>query len=101
MIVLGSHEESAVKGLLLGTVHAKVLHYANQPVLIVRQFREIKRVLVVYRGSETDNAALRFIGPVLSPKRPELTLLHVQETSKSESDEFRAQFVAKGRADST
>ncbi len=96
MIVLGSHEESAVKGLLLGAVHAKILHNANQPILIVRQFREIKRVLVVYRGSETDDAALRFIGPVLSPKRPELTLLHVQETGKSESDEFARASLQKG-----
>ena len=44
MIVLGSHEQSSLKGLLLGVVHAKILHYAQQPVLIVRQFREIRRV---------------------------------------------------------
>ena len=40
MIVLGSHEQSYLRGLLLGAVHAKILHYANQPVLIVRRFRE-------------------------------------------------------------
>jgi nucleotide-binding universal stress UspA family protein len=96
MIVLGSHEQSAVKGLLLGAVHAKILHYAEQPVLIVRQFREIRRVLVVYRGSETDDAAVRFIAPLLAPKRPELTLLHVQETGKKESDEFARNSLQKG-----
>jgi nucleotide-binding universal stress UspA family protein len=96
MIVLGSHEQSAVKGLLLGAVHAKILHYAEQPVLIVRHFREVRRVLVVYRGSETDDAAVRFVAPLLSPKRPELTLLHVQETEKKESDEFARTSLQKG-----
>jgi nucleotide-binding universal stress UspA family protein len=96
MIVLGSHDQSAVKGLLLGAVHAKILHYAEQPVLIVRQFREIRRVLVVYRGSQTDEAAVRFIAPLLSPKRPELTLLHVLETGKNESDEFARTSLQKG-----
>jgi len=96
MIVLGSHEESYLKGFLLGAVHAKILHYAQQPVLIVRQFREIRKVLVVYRGSDTDDAALNFVSSLLLPKRPELTLLHVQETGKSESEEFARACLQKG-----
>ena len=60
MIVLGSHEESAIKGLVLGAVHAKILHYAEKPVLIVRQFRKLEKVLVVYRGSQSDEDALKF-----------------------------------------
>ncbi|HTY22766.1 MAG TPA: universal stress protein [Desulfomonilaceae bacterium] len=96
LIVLGSHEESYLKGFLLGTVHAKILHYARQPVLIVRQFREIRKVLVAYRGSGTDDAAVHFASSLLLPKRPELTLLHVQETGKSESDEFARACLQKG-----
>lgn len=96
MIVLGSHEQSSVRGLLLGTVHAKILHHARQPVLIARQFREIRSVLVVYRGSATDEAALRFVAPLLADKKPEITLLHVQETGHRESDEFARASLQKG-----
>lgn len=96
MIVLGSHQQSYLKGLLLGAVHAKILHYAEQPVLIVRQFREIQRVLVVYRGSDNDDAALRFLCQLLANKRAEITLLHVQETGHGESDEFARASLQKG-----
>ncbi|MDA8407767.1 MAG: universal stress protein [Deltaproteobacteria bacterium] len=96
MIVLGSHEQSYLRGFLLGAVHAKILHNAEQPVLIVRQFREIHRVLVVYRGSETDKAALEFTAPLLAGKGAEMTLLHVQETGQYESDEFASQSLQQG-----
>ncbi len=96
MIVLGSQEQSYVRGLLLGTVHAKILHYAKQPVLIVRQFREINNVLAVYRGSETDKAALRFIAPLLAGRKARITLLHVQETREGESDEYARQTLQSG-----
>ena len=96
MIVLGSHEQSYLRGLLLGAVHAKILHYANQPVLIVRRFREIGSVLVVYRGSKSDEAALQFVAPLLAHKKAEVTLLHVQETGTSESDEFARSSLQHG-----
>ena len=96
MIVLGSHEQSSLKGLLLGAVHAKILHYAQQPVLIVRQFREIRSVLVVYRGSQNDEAALSFIAPLLKGKNAEISLLHVQETGQRESDEFARASLQRG-----
>jgi nucleotide-binding universal stress UspA family protein len=96
MVVLGSHEQSSVRGLLLGAVHAKILHYAELPVLIVRQFREIHRVLVVYRGPQNDDAALRFMAPVLTSKKLETTLLHVQETPEGESDGFARDSLQKG-----
>ena len=96
MIVLGSHEQSYLRGFLLGAVHAKILHNAEQPVLIVRQFREIHSVLVVYRGSETDKAALEFTAPLLTGKNAEITLLHVQETGQYESDEFASQSLQQG-----
>jgi nucleotide-binding universal stress UspA family protein len=94
--VLGSHEQSSLKGLLLGAVHAKILHYAQQPVLIVRQFREIRSVLAVYRGSQNDEAALSFIAPLLKGKNAEISLLHVQETGQRESDEFARASLQRG-----
>lgn len=88
MIVLGSHGHSALKGFFLGTVHTKILHHAGRPVLIVRQLREIKRVLIAYRGSRCDQSALNFISPLMLRKKPEITILHVQETKLGESKEF-------------
>jgi len=96
MIVLGSHGHSYLKGFLLGTVHAKVLHNTKKPVLIVRDFREIKRVLVAYRGTRCDQQALEFIAPLMERKKPEITVLHVQETQRSETDEFAQACVMNG-----
>ncbi|MGB9617309.1 MAG: universal stress protein [Desulfomonilaceae bacterium] len=96
VIVLGAHEQSYVRGLLLGAVHAKILHNARQPVLIVRQFREVKRVLAVYRGAGADDEALDFMARVLKDKQVETTILHVQETDKSESDEYARNCLQKG-----
>jgi len=88
MIVLGSHGHSALKGLILGTVHSKILHHAKRPVLIVRDLREVQRVLVVYRGTKCDQEALEFLAPLLERKKPHITVLHVRETDKGESEEF-------------
>ena len=48
----------------------------------------MKRVLVAYRGSSCDQRALEFIAPLMARRRPEITLLHVQETGRAETDEF-------------
>lgn len=83
MIVLGSHGRSSLRGFLLGTVHSKVLHHARQPILIVRNFRPIHRVLVAYRGSECDRGALSLIASLLRQRKPEITILQVQESGKA------------------
>jgi nucleotide-binding universal stress UspA family protein len=97
LIVLGGPNRSTIRGLLLGAVHNKVLHYAKQPVFIVRNFREIKRLLVAYRGSSCDQRALEFIAPLFAKTKPEITILHVQETERGESPEFAEACVMTGR----
>ncbi len=82
MIVLGSHGGSALRGFLLGTVHAKILHHTRRPVMIARDYREIQRVLVAYRGTSCDQDALRFLGPLLTKKKPRITVLHVEEDAR-------------------
>jgi nucleotide-binding universal stress UspA family protein len=96
MIVLGSHGRSALKGFLLGAVHAKILHHASQPVLILRNFRPIQKILVAYRGSQCDQGALEFIAPLFARKKPEITILHVQETELGETEEFAQACVLTG-----
>ena len=97
LIVLGSHGRSFLQGLLLGALHSKILHHARRPVLIAREVRQIHRVLVAYRGSSCDQSALRFIAPLLSRKRPEITVLHVQETALGESDGFAQACLLQGQ----
>jgi nucleotide-binding universal stress UspA family protein len=97
LIVLGAHGRSSLRGFLLGTVHAKVLHHARQPVLLVRNYRPIHKILVAYRGSECDQGALKFIGPLFQKARPEITLLHVQETEMGETEEFAQECLLEGR----
>jgi len=53
----------------------------------VRDFREIKQVLVAYRGSSCDKEALRFIGPLFAKKKPRITVIHVQEDKKRAASE--------------
>lgn len=96
LIILGGPSRSTLRGLLLGAVHNKVLHYAKQPVFIVRNYREIKRLLVAYRGSSCDQGALEFIGPLFAKNKPEITILHVQETERGESAELAQTCVLVG-----
>jgi len=96
MIVLGSHGRSSLKGFLLGAVHAKILHHARQPVLILRNFRPIQKILVAYRGSQCDQGALEFIAPLFTMKKPEITIMHVKETELGETEEFAQACVLTG-----
>ncbi len=96
IIVLGAQGHSSLQGFLLGAVHAKILHHASQPVLILRNFRPIQKILVAYRGSQCDQGALEFIAPLFAQKKPEITIMHVQETALGESQEFAQTCVLTG-----
>ena len=96
LIVLGSQGRSSIRGFLLGTVHAKILHHALQPVLLMRNFRPIQKILVAYRGSQCDQGALEFIAPLFAKTKPEITILHVQETALGETPEFAESCLLTG-----
>jgi len=96
LIVLGSHGRSSLRGFLLGAVHAKILHHALQPVLIMRNFRPINKILVAYRGSSCDQGALEFIAPLFGKKKPEITIMHVQETELGETEDFAQSCLLTG-----
>ncbi len=88
MIILGSQGRSLLRSLLLETVPAKILHHAQQSVLILRNFRPSQKILGAYRGAQCDQGALEFIAPLFAKKKPEITVLHVQEMEQGESEEF-------------
>jgi nucleotide-binding universal stress UspA family protein len=88
MIILSSPGRSLLRGLLLETVPAKILQYAQQSVLILRNFRPIKKILVAYSGSQCEQGALEFIAPLFAKKKPEITVLHIQEMEQKGSVEL-------------
>ena len=98
LIVLGCHRSSALREMLLGQVHTQVINHATRPVLIVRELRNIQRILVAYSGSSCDESALSFIGPMLLRKKPAITLMHVRDTDDQESQEFADACVLKGES---
>jgi nucleotide-binding universal stress UspA family protein len=98
LVVLGCHSPSALRDVVLGQVHTQVIHNATLPVLIVRELRNINRVLVAYSGSSCDEEALNFIGPMLLKRKPEITLMHVRDTDDQESQEFADACVLKGES---
>lgn len=87
IIILGSQGRSLVRGLLLETVPANILRHAQQSVLILRNFRPIQKILVVYRGPQCDPGALEFIARLFARKKPQIMVLHVQETEPGQSVE--------------
>ena len=96
LIILGSQGRSLLRGLLRETVPAKILHHAQQSVLILRNFRPIHKILVAYRGSHYDQGALEFIAPRFAKKKPEITVLLVQEMEPGESAEFAEACLRNG-----
>jgi nucleotide-binding universal stress UspA family protein len=98
LIVLGCHHCSALREMLLGQVHTQVVHHATRPVLIVRELRNIHRVLVAYSGSSCDESALEFLVPLLLKEKVEITLLHVRDADHEESEEFARACLLKGES---
>jgi nucleotide-binding universal stress UspA family protein len=96
LIVLGAQGRSSIRGFLLGSVHAKIMHHALQPVLLMRNFRPIQKILVAYRGTQCDQGALEFIAPLFARNKPNITILHVQETALDESAEFAESCLLSG-----
>jgi nucleotide-binding universal stress UspA family protein len=88
MIILGSQGRSLLRDLLVETVPAKILQRARQSVIILRNFRPIHKILVAYRGRQCHQGALEFITPLFTKKKPEITVLYVQEMEQVGSEEF-------------
>jgi nucleotide-binding universal stress UspA family protein len=51
---------------------------------------------VAYRGSQCDQGALEFIAPLFAKKKPEISIMHVQETELGETEEFAKSCVLTG-----
>jgi nucleotide-binding universal stress UspA family protein len=96
LIILGSQGRSLVRGLLLETVPAKILRYAQQSVLILRNFRPIQKILVAFRGSACDQGVLEFIDQMFVRKKPQVTVVQVQDIEPGQSAEGLAACLETG-----
>ncbi len=77
LIVMSTHGRSGVGRWALGSVAEKVLQKAQVPVLLVRDRRPIKRILVPLDGSPHAEAVLRHAVQLAEVFEAELTLLRV------------------------
>jgi nucleotide-binding universal stress UspA family protein len=95
MIILGSHSSSWVSDLV-GAAQNTILQQAQQPVMILRNFRPIRKILVASRGSQCDQGALEFISPLFVKQKPEITIMHVRETELEGSEELAQACLVTG-----
>ncbi len=79
MIVLGFHRNSFLQGIVLGGVHAKILQQATQPVLILRNSRLCRKILMACRGSLGDEGAIKYLTRLFAEGKPPLTIMQVEE----------------------
>lgn len=109
LIVMGSHGLSAIKGLLFGSVAARVLASTRLPVLVLRDSkaprRRSLRVAIALDGSEYGAAAARYVieHRALFGPRAGFALLHVAEVNdpprfEAVLDPVRDQFADAGIA---
>jgi len=63
----------------LGSTTQKVLRHVQTPVLIAREKRQMKRILVPFDGSEKSQKALKYGASLAEKSNAELTLLYIQE----------------------
>jgi nucleotide-binding universal stress UspA family protein len=95
LVVMGSRGQTAIKGLLFGSVTQAVLAASNAPLLVLREGRpprgESLRVLIALDGSRHGLAAVRTalaLRALFGPS-PRFRLLHVADTS-AETNGFDA-----------
>lgn len=78
IVVLGWHKPVVGGAMLTGVVHRVMVEAAcDVGVLIDRGLEQIRRVLVPYRGTDHDRAALRLAKRIADNTGAEITVLHV------------------------
>ena len=65
-------------------------------MLILRNFRPIQKILVAYGVPSATRGPWSSSRPLFAKKKPEITILHVQETERGESEEFAEACLLSG-----
>ena len=91
LILIASHGRTGIMAWVMGSTANKVIHIARQPALLVRasMFNSerppenvFRKILVPLDGSESGEAALRYISEIAEKLKSEIILLSVVEAGE-------------------
>lgn len=88
LILIGNREENGENNYSLGSTTKKVYRHATQSVLIVKDFREPKKILVGFDASTEAQKALDYAQTIASKFESHIKLLHVTPTPKLSNSEL-------------
>ncbi len=89
LLVIGTHNQSRVAGLVLGSTASETVHDTERPLLIAREPAKggfLDSILLAADGSEGFRAAARSAAALASTYGGELEVLHVSDGKDSDSD---------------
>jgi nucleotide-binding universal stress UspA family protein len=85
VIVLGWRGHGKVRRLLMGSVSRAVVRGARTPVLVVRQAKHVRTIVVGYDESDSARRAVTFVAGLAPPHRGRVTLVRAVELIASGS----------------
>lgn len=82
LILMGSHRKGLVEKILVGSTAEKVARYTKKPLLVIKgkEIESFKKVVIAHDLSKYADEAFDFSLKLLKPFKPNITILHVEET---------------------
>jgi Kef-type K+ transport system membrane component KefB/nucleotide-binding universal stress UspA family protein len=100
IVVLGWHKPVVGGAMLSGVVHQVMVDAAcDVAVFVDRGLEQIRRVLVPFRGTDDDRAALRLAKRIAAASGVEITVLHVVHPNDPKGGEVEQHEFTDGEAD--
>lgn len=101
LIIMGHKEESKEGTYTLGSTTRKVYRHSTKPVLIVKEVRKPKKILVGFDSSEEAQEALKYAEEIASKFDSRIKILHVTprpqfSPSKASKEEVLDDFKSLG-----
>ncbi len=82
LILMASHRKSLIEKILVGSTTEKVARYTKKPLLVLKgkEVENFKKVIIAHDLSKYADLAFEFAIKLLEPFKPQITILHVEET---------------------
>ena len=88
LLVVGTHNQSRVSGIVLGSTASETVHETERPLLIAREPPKggfLDTILLATDGSEGSRAAAKIAGPLAAAYGGTLEVLHISDGRTSDS----------------